>query len=131
MKKMLTVGALVLFGAACKNNVANVEVVPPVNVSFQNQVLPIFAANCSACHNSSFKQSNLDLSSYQAINSGSGRVYGANLVIAGDANNSGLMDAIQANPSSGISRMPQNRSPLSANQIETIKVWINEGALNN
>ena len=58
-----------------------------------------------------------------------GNNYGDNVVVAGNADASGLVDKIEPNPQHG-SRMPTNGS-LTNSEIQTIRTWINEGALNN
>ena len=58
-----------------------------------------------------------------------GNNYGSNLVVAGNADESGLVDKIEPNPDHG-SRMPIGGT-LTNSEIQTIRTWINEGAKNN
>ncbi len=105
---------------------------PIENVSYADQVQPIFNNSCggSGCHTDGGSANGVRLSNYsQTINS-VGASYGTDIVVAGDASASPLFDKIQSSPDRG-SRMPLGRSPLSSTQIETIRVWINEGAENN
>ena len=99
---------------------------PIENVSYATQVQPIFNASCTSCHGSS---GGVNLSSFAQLMSSSGNNYGDNIVVAGNADASGLVDKIEPNPQSG-SRMPVGGS-LTNEEIEIIRVWINEGAQNN
>ena len=115
------------FVSGCINNSENVVAEPKSDVSFSKDVQPIFNANCTSCHGSS---GGVNLSSYDALMSSNGSEYGTDIVIPGDANASGLVDKIEANPRFG-ARIPTRGPFLSGNEIETIRAWINEGALNN
>lgn len=96
------------------------------NVSYANQVQPIFNGNCTGCHGSS---GGLNLSSYAQLMNSAGSNYSGRIVVAGNANASGLVDKIEVNPDFP-QRMPIGGS-LTNEEIEIIRVWINEGAQNN
>lgn len=105
---------------------------PIENISYAGKIQPIFNTTCggSGCHTSGGNANGVNLSSHsQALNS-TGTNYGGKVIIAGNANSSPLVDKIEPSPDHG-SRMPFGRSPLTTTQIETIRVWINEGAKNN
>lgn len=125
---------------ACGNNTEDLvsggdsddEGNPIENISYADKVQPIFNTSCggSGCHTGGGSANGVNLSGHsQAINS-VGVNYGGNVIIAGNANSSPLVDKIEPSPDHG-SRMPLGRSPLSNTQIETIRTWINEGAQNN
>lgn len=95
-------------------------------VSYADQVQSIFTNNCAGCHGSS---GGVSLTSFNALMSSVGNNYGNNLVVPGNANASGLVDKIEPNPDHG-ARMPTNGT-LSPTEIQIIRTWINEGALNN
>ena len=117
----------VLFVSGCINNSENVVVEPKSDVSFSNEVRPILVEyGCISCHSNGA----LNLSSYETILNSNGSQYGSDIVIPEDANASGLVDKIEADPRFG-ARMPTGGPFLSGNEIETIRTWINEGALNN
>jgi mono/diheme cytochrome c family protein len=116
----------------------------PKNVSFAQDVQPIFTADCAGCHSpGGFAQAagiTLDLTAGNAFDSlaehseadhaddAGGR---AALVVPGDAESSFLFDKISsASPASG-ERMPLLGFPLSDSQIATIRDWIDAGAPNN
>lgn len=127
MKKVLFLSIFVgMLGVSCLNNVEDTTGEVQTGVSYINDVQPIFNSRCTSCHGNSGQ---VNLTSYQNLLASDGNFYGTNLVVAGDADASGLVDKLEPNPDFG-SRMPQGGA-LTGNQIETIKAWINEGALNN
>lgn len=104
----------------------------PSEPTFSN-VQTIFNGNCatSGCHNSSTQQNGVDLSSYDAAMNSVGSQYGTEVIKPNDADGSPLVDKISSdNPQYGV-RMPKDRAPLSSDQINLIRQWINEGAQNN
>lgn len=127
--KSLPLALLSLLLFSCVSNVEDLtdDVVPePDEVSYASDIQPIFNSQCTSCHGNN---GNISFTTYANTTSGTGNFYGANLIISGDADASGLVDKIEPNPESG-SRMPQGGS-LTATEIATIKAWINQGALNN
>ncbi|WP_285654932.1 hypothetical protein [Allomuricauda sp. NBRC 101325] len=89
-------------------------------VSFSNDVQPIFNANCTVCHPSLVPNPNLsEGSSYPTL-------INDNYIIANDPDGSLLYQRLLGNPSI----MPPTGS-LPNSQIELIKNWIEQGALNN
>lgn len=96
-------------------------------------VQAIFNGNCatSGCHNASSEQSGVNLSSYNSVINSVGSQYGKKVIQPNDAAGSPLVDKISSdNPQFG-SRMPLNSPPLSDDQINLIRQWIDEGAQNN
>jgi hypothetical protein len=117
--------------ASCKDEIANPSVNPIVfpesNVSFTMHVEPLFQQRCAlgGCHAGSNAVAGLDLSTpaYSKLMNHQPR-----LVISGASNNSLLAQRIDGRITP---QMPFNRDPLNSNQINGIKKWIDEGALNN
>jgi len=107
-------------------------IIPDVQVnqvSFVNNIQPIFDAYCTSCHPSS---GNLDLTSansYNQLVNVNASNYSGKRVIPNDADNSVLYKKIDGSGTYG-SNMPLGGN-LSQNQIDLIKQWINEGAKNN
>jgi hypothetical protein len=94
----------------------------PQNPSFVNDVLPIFIANCSGCHNPTVANNGYVFTSYQTIT--------AKKFIAGDPGETKLYEAITDDDEDD--RMPQAPNPrLTADKILLIKNWILNGAPNN
>ncbi len=130
---LLMLVSLITAGLACSDNTENLITgpddggdEPAGEVSYSSDVQPIFNGSCTSCHGSS---GNVSLSSYSALINSVGNNYGSNLVVAGNAAGSGLVDKIEPNPDHG-SRMPVGGS-LTNSEIQTIRTWINEGAKNN
>ncbi|GBC83954.1 hypothetical protein HRbin11_00374 [bacterium HR11] len=99
----------------------------PDRPSYAMHVQPIFNANCalSGCHLPPNPQRGLDLSSYNGLMQGS---INGPVVIPGNAQDSRLVKRIEGRETP---RMPFNRDPLCQFQIDTIRRWIDQGALNN
>ena len=93
-------------------------------VSYTNQIQPIFNANCTSCHVGG-GAATLDLTSYSGVMSGG--VSGLS-IISGDNENSLLYIRIIL-PEGEAGSMPPN-DPLSQEEINLIGDWINEGANN-
>jgi hypothetical protein len=96
----------------------------PDTVYFEQDILPLFISNCtmSGCHNSSTHAEGIDLSSYAAVMS-------SNVLTPGQAWNSDLVEAITETDPNKI-MPPPPMPPMPASQINLIKKWINQGALN-
>ncbi|MEX0608288.1 MAG: hypothetical protein WD016_12755 [Balneolaceae bacterium] len=118
----------------CINNIEDVssgEIIDPTEISFSDDIQTIFNSSCggSGCHISN-TTNGVNLSTYTNVLNSTGASYGSEIVVAGNPNESPLVDKIEANPTFG-SRMPLNKSPLSPTEINKIKAWIEGGAENN
>jgi len=101
-----------------------VDILP--TVSYTGEVQPIFNANCagSSCHiggNASGLRLNSRTTLMQGGNSGA-------VVIPGDAQNSIIIKRLEGRLTP---RMPFGGSALPTDDIQTIRDWIDEGALDN
>ena len=92
---------------------------PSSPASFKDEVQPIFAARCVACHGGI---NGLYLDTYENVMKGSNR--GA-VVLAGDVYNSRLAYYVYSG------YMPFRNTPLTATEIQSILDWIAAGAPNN
>ncbi len=92
------------------------------NVSFKHEILPILEAGCAKCHGGEFPSEGLSMESYETLLAGS---QSGQVIIPGDANSSLLFEKIESG------EMPKRGSDLTAEQIQLIQQWIDEGALNN
>jgi hypothetical protein len=86
-----------------------------LNVTYALTVVPILQSKCTGCHNSATTSGNVNLSNYagvqlQALN---GRLSGA------------------VNHEAGYSAMPKGGSKLPPCEIDELRIWIENGALNN
>ncbi len=85
-------------------------------------MLPVFQDNCTRCHGASRQNGGLRLDSYALLMQGG--TDGA-VVAPGDADSSLLVELVTSG------EMPKNSAPLSAEEIATIRQWIDSGALDN
>jgi mono/diheme cytochrome c family protein len=138
IRTVLNVAAAGLVLAASANTVSarwvDTPIVPSVSstrdttVRFANDILPIFRASCFDCHGGTqddgtrTMEAGLDLTSYESVMTGS--EFGA-VVTAGDPDDSYLIEMVEAGD------MPQEGDPLTPAQVQLIRQWIAEGALNN
>ena len=93
-------------------------------ISYTNQIQPIFNSNCTGCHMGG-GAATLNLTDYNGMMAGG--VSGL-AVISGDHYNSELYNRITL-PEGAAGSMPPN-DPLSQEEINLIADWINEGANN-
>lgn len=125
--------ALPIFLAACQDKlVDHTDSGEPVtDVSFSTEVQPILNASCSGvgCHIGQ-TTNGVNLSSYAQVTASTGTQYGGKIVVPGDADASPIVDKLSTNPDFG-TRMPRGGAALSAAQIQLIRTWIDEGALDN
>ena len=98
---------------------------PGQEVSFQSQISPIFQRyGCNGCHGGS---GGLTVQTVSQLLQGG--LHGPS-VVAGKAETSDLIRKLLPNPPYG-DRMPQGGPYLPDSTIQTIKLWINQGAKNN
>jgi hypothetical protein len=117
--------------ATCSNEDSNLE----VDISFVDDIRSrILIPNCDSCHNpnsenpTGTKVSGLDMSSYASLRQG-GSVSQLRIVIAKRPCESILIKKVMDGPPVG-ARMPLNGAPyLSVEDIQTMRDWIAEGAL--
>ena len=91
-------------------------------VSFSADVMPILEQYCVECHSEENSELGLRLDSYEGVMAGSD--YGT-VVEPGDPAGSLLVDMVEAGD------MPEEGDPVPAEELETLKTWIAEGAENN
>ena len=108
-------------------------------VSFSEDVQPILTSSCVKCHTGSgegSKKSGFSVDDYNSIMKGT--KFGP-VIVAGDSVSSTLFRLIAHKaapeihmPPHGESSLAEGRAdPLNQKQIETIKMWIDQGAKNN
>ncbi len=91
-------------------------------VSFNDDVLPIFENNCMNCHDQERLEEGLSLRTYSDMMAGSKN--GA-VVVPGDAAHSLLAQSVASQ------KMPKRGPKLTADQVQLIVNWINQGAQDN
>lgn len=108
-------------------------------VSFAHDVEPILQTYCIQCHDKNaegYEASGFSLRDYAGVMKGT--KYGA-VVIPGSADSSSMYLVIAGKTAPEIQMPPHNPEslakgrgkPLSEDQIETIRTWIDQGAKNN
>jgi Ca2+-binding RTX toxin-like protein len=105
---------------------------PPIG--YAAQIQPIFTANCTSCHGSVNPPEGLHLTSQSSysnlVNVASAEVPSLKRVKPGDPDNSYLVQKLEGTAAVG-ARMPRGLPPLSADNINLIRGWIEQGANNN
>lgn len=101
---------------------AQTEVAASTTVSYAANVKPIFDAKCIKCHGVESTKEGLDMQTYENLMAGSRN---GSVLTPGDAANSVLVDLIVRG------KMPNRGQKLSAEEIQIITDWINQGASNN
>ncbi|MFN8488803.1 MAG: c-type cytochrome domain-containing protein [Caldilineaceae bacterium] len=89
------------------------------NVSFTNDVLPIFQQHCLKCHGNDNPEKGLELTSYSNLMTGA---EDGSVVTPGDPDKSYLVEMVVTK------KMPKKGAPLSATEINTIIAWVKAGA---
>ncbi len=105
---------------------------PLRDVSFRDDVAPIFRAACDGCHTpggDGFDRSGLDLRTYGSLRAGGTRSVGT-IVVDGEPCASVLWQKIGSAPPFG-DRMPKDDPPLGDAEIDLIHDWIAEGAVDD
>ena len=102
-------------------------VFPDSNVSYGRQVQPLFDRGCAfyGCHGAdTFDERGYSLDTYQNARNRAG------IIIPFDPNGSILIQSVEG-IAPNVRRMPPNTGPLTTNQINGLKRWVQEGARNN
>ena len=97
-------------------------IVDLANVSFKNNVLPIFEQHCVKCHGGKETEEGLVLKSYADVMAGS---WNGSVIEPGDVANSYLIEQITSG------RMPRRRPSLTPIGIQIISAWVEQGAPDN
>ena len=92
-------------------------------VDYERQVKPIFRQRCNACHGGLKQKAKLRLDTAKTILSGGD---GGPAIVPGHADESLMMERLLETDKA--LRMPPEGSPLTPEQIQTLKTWINQGA---
>ncbi len=118
--------ALFILGATCAVRLVLADEVRKAGaVSFARQVEPILRANCQGCHQPAKAHGSYSMTTYAA------------LLAIGDSGEAGIVPGSpdeselvrQITPRDGEANMPKDAPPLNAADIELIRQWIAEGAI--
>jgi hypothetical protein len=85
------------------------------NVNFSSVIFPLIQTNCTGCHSGSAAGGQIQLTNYQTISAIAlnGKLYGA------------------VSHSTGYSPMPKGGNMLQSCQIDQVRIWIQNGTLND
>jgi uncharacterized membrane protein len=128
MNKIRTAGAALLSGglmiglAACMGE---------GSVSYSRDVKPILQANCLSCHQeggAGYEASGFNMTTYDDLMTGT--TYGP-MVVPGDSAGSNLIVLMEGRADPSISMPHGNAEPVSAEDVNTIRRWIDQGAKKN
>jgi hypothetical protein len=100
-------------------------------VSFSQDVKPIIDQNCLACHQEGgegFEASGFSMTSYDNLMKGT--IYGP-MIIGGDSAGSNMIVLMEGRADPSISMPHGTMDPISKTHIETVRLWIDQGANNN
>lgn len=102
------------------------------NVNYSEHVKPILDDRCVGCHASDGAEGNVNLETYDAIQTSRYKNHSTAMIVPGNLQASRLY--IVVNTRNESMRMPPQRlgeDRLPDSEIETIRVWIQEGAAEN
>jgi hypothetical protein len=94
------------------------------SVNFGGDIFPILASHCIKCHGEAKQEGELRLDSPEGIREGG--EFGS-VIEPGDAADSALIDLL-TRAHDDKERMPKKADPLSADVIEMVSAWIEQGA---
>jgi hypothetical protein len=100
-------------------------------VSFRDQVQPILRSNCIECHvppdGEGYLKTGLSMATYEDLMHGT--IYGP-VIARGDSQHSILNMLVEGRVDPSM-RMPHGRKPLDTEEIEILRLWVDQGALDN
>jgi WD40 repeat protein/mono/diheme cytochrome c family protein len=96
-------------------------------VSFFKQIRPIFQAHCQGCHQPAKPSGKYVLTSFESLTRKGESDQPA--IVPGKPDDSYLVELITAED--GQAEMPKGKKPLHETQVDLIKTWISEGAVND
>jgi hypothetical protein len=100
-------------------------------ISYHQDVYPILEKNCLACHRppdgEGYLKTHLSMASYRSLMQGT--FYGP-VIVPGDSMKSILNMLVEGRADASL-RMPHQRSPLTAQEIGILRLWVNQGARDN
>ena len=131
MKLLSIIIFSIIFISACDDTltVDNVDDkdIPATTVSFADHIYPVFQVKCafSGCHAQPNPANGIDLSTWAGVTAD------PNIVFPYEPDLSRLVWAIEAR--AGISPMPPTgyARPVTLDQLQGIRTWIDEGAVDN
>lgn len=103
----------------------------PAQVSYKADVAPILEKHCQSCHTPGqpgYIASGFELAGYDSLMKGTR--YGP-VVLPGDPLTSVLVMLIEGRVDPSIKMPHGGQNPMTDDEIKTIRVWVDQGAINN
>lgn len=100
-------------------------------ISYSQEVIPILQKHCLECHipdGPGHVASGLDMSTHQSLLKGT--KFGP-VIKAGDSLSSTLVILVEGRADPSINMPHGDRQSLTADEIKTVRLWIDQGAMNN
>lgn len=127
-KPLLTcLGALALTATSLLAATADKNAAPPKKLSYYKDVRPIFQANCQGCHQPAKSRGGYVMTDFKLmLGTGDSK---ETAIVPKSPEKSHLVQLIT--PKDGKAEMPEGRKPLHPTEIETIRNWIAQGAVDD
>jgi hypothetical protein len=97
-------------------------------MSYQRDVIPIIEAKCLDCHTppngTGYLRSRLSMESYEVLMAGT--IYGP-VIVPSDSRHSILNMLVEGR----LDLRMRTPHPLTTEEIETLRLWVDQGAINN
>lgn len=116
--RLICLSALTI--AALVSLLGNHRLVAAEKVDFQTHVAPILAQHCVGCHYPGHSQGDISLATFADLSANQ-------YVIPGDPDGSYLLELVTSADGQP-PLMPQEKPPLSAEEVATLRQWITQGA---
>ncbi len=101
--------------------------VEPAKISYSKQVEPLLRDKCQGCHQPAKPQGRYEMTSFARLLAGGES--GSAAVVPGKPDESYLLELITAHD--GKAQMPRKGDPLAASEVELIRTWIAQGAVDD
>ncbi|MFO0923006.1 MAG: c-type cytochrome domain-containing protein [Pirellulales bacterium] len=118
----MTAIALTAFTHKAKAQAAN-----DATISFEKEIVPILQTHCLGCHQPAKAQGGYEMTRFANLLKGGES--GDKAIVPKDVASSHLLREIT--PVDGKAPMPKGKNPLSAQEIESIRKWIEQGAIDD
>jgi WD40 repeat protein len=127
LHRILICVALSTVWASSPAGAADIKPAPPKKVSYYKDVRPILQANCQGCHQPAKSKGGYVMTDFKLLLGAGDSKESA--IIPKSPDKSHLVQLIT--PKDGKAEMPEGRKPLHATEIETIRNWIAQGAVDD
>lgn len=101
-------------------------------ISFRDDIDPVLENKCQQCHlppgGEGYRKTGLSVESYETLMQGT--IFGS-VIIPGDSKRS-ILNKLVEGRAGEVMRMPHgNAQKLTAEEVEFLRLWVDQGAINN